>query len=1290
MKRAPLISVFSIQPSAENLSWAGFNSRMRQGRWRKVSLPVTILLCLVAVAPATAVTPGTRTVQNRLSFHAPVRTAYSLLPLIFEPNQGQTNRRARFLAHGSGYTLFLTANGAVLALQDRRGAPRRAPNSSRRPSSPSQESVLRLNFIGANPHPQISGENRLPGKSNYFIGNDPSHWHTNVPTYAHVHYRDVYPGVDVVYYGRQGDLEDDFIVAPGASPSELRVQVAGVDRVRLSAGGGLVLGTSTGEVELQRPVAYQGSGRQKRQVSIRYLCLGHNEFTLEAKGYRRDKALIIDPVLSYATYLGGTGGDIAYGIAVDSSGDAYVTGTTASTNFPVKSAVQPTLGGDGDAFVAKLNPTGSGLIYSTYLGGTGMDSAQGIALDASGDAYIAGTTGSPNFPVTTGAFETTYGGGDSNAFVAKLGPTGATLTYATFLGGSAADLGEAIAIDGSGDAYVTGSTTSPNFPMLNALQTGNAGCTTTSTGVQTCTADGFITKLNPTGTGLVYSTYWGGSSANSGLAIAVDSQGECYVGGYTDSTDFPTQVPLQGSNAGNADGFISELNPTGSAAIFSTYWGGSGDDYVYGLTLDSAGNIYITGQTQSDDFPTYGNAYQSAYGGNGDAFVSKFASPGANGSTVVYSTYLGGSQADEGNGIALDSSDDAFVTGYTQSSDFPTEDPFQSTPGITGAGTCGTVSPVTNSTSTLCASAFITELNESGQPVYSSYLGGSENNVAQAVAVDSSGLPYVAGSTDSTNFPVISGALQSAYAGSGTSGNAFIAKIDSTDAPGVALTPQSVNFGNQTLNVASTSQAVTLINEGSAPLGNINIAGSGPFTENNNCGTTVAASGGTCTINIFFTPTVTGAVTNQISISDNAANSPQEITATGNGTNGGTGALTITPSSLTFPTEPVGATSPPQKVEIINTSNASVSVTGISISGQFVETNNCGSPSTVAPVVLNAGASCSAVIYFEPTSGGSQTGSFSITSNGSGSPSVSLTGSGGSLFTLSASAVSTNVVIGTTKTTFTIGASAPSSFDSTISLSCSSGVTCSFNPSSIKAGETSAMTVTGLTASSSNPTTFTVTGTASSQTSTVSLSIYFSDFSVTAVPAVANVVAGDTTTYTVSVNPLDGFNQVVLLSCESTGMPANTTCTWSPPGVTPNGSISASSTLTITTTSEVTNSGLMRLPRAPRPLGRGKVTRLICVAFAGLLCLLLSALAGYGKMPRKRFRRAYWLFVAAGLLLLSLSAVGCNDLYYQNNISPAPVGTPAGVFKLTLIGTLGSKTSVTRSTAVNLSVEPSP
>jgi hypothetical protein len=1212
----------------------------------------------------------------RGALHSKARALYALLPLDFERNDGQTDPKVRFLARGPGYTVFLTRDGAVLRLQRisqrslRRGTPWRA----------SKVSVVRLTLVGASSDVPVKGENQLPGKSNYFLGNDPRHWHTGIPTYSQVRYRGIYPGVDLAYYGRPGQLENDFILAAGADPRRILIHVTGAKRLVLDTSGALVLQTRTGEARLDRPAAYQGSGAKRRWLNVRYVRRGPDEVGLEVHDYQPSQPLIIDPVLTYSTYLGGTGGDMAYGVTVDSSGDAYVTGSTGSTNFPVKSAVQSSPGGDGDAFVAELNPAGSALLYSTYLGGSGVDVGQGIAVDPSGAAYVIGTT-SGGFPVTTGAFQTTYGGGNSNAFVAKLGPGGTKLDYVTYLGGNAADFGLAIAIDGSGDAFVTGSTSSPNFPVLpnpGAFQVGNDGCITAGT-TTTCTADAFVTELNPTGTGLVYSTYLGGSAADSGQAIAVDSQGYCYVGGYTNSTDFPTQAPLQSSSGGGSDGFITELKPGGQAVVFSTYWGGSGNDEILGLALDSQGSIYVTGQTQSDDFPTAGNTYQASYGGNGDAFLSKFASPdksGQNGSTKVYSTYLGGSQADQGNGVAVDSSGDAIVVGYTQSSDFPSLDPMQTIPGISGAGTCGTVT---------CSDAFITKFGPSGAPVYSTYLGGSQNDAAQAVALDSSGTPYIAGSTDSPNFPVISGAIQSVYAGSGTSGNAFVAKVDPSDAPGVALTPQSVNFGNQTVGQATTTpQTVTLINEGSAPLEISGISASGAFSETNNCGTTITPGGGTCNIYVTFTPSVTGSTTNQIEISDNAAGSPQYITVTGNGVTGGAGTLTLTPSTLTFPSEPVGSTSPSQTVQIINTSQSSVTITAFNLSGQFVETNNCGA----TPVVLNAGAGCMATIYFAPTSGGSQTGSFSVTSNAAGSASVSLTGSGSALFSLSAPTISTTIVAGITQTTFTIGASAPPTFTSNISLSCSSSVTCSFNPTSIKPGQTSTVTVTKLSAAT-NPTNFTVTGTASSQTVTLSLSVFFSDFSISALPTVGQVTAGNSTSFTVTASPENGFNQVVLLSCSS-GLPANSTCTWSPPGVDLNGVPSAASTLTIDTTSQISNSGALRFPRTPRPPGGWPGSGRLWVIWAGFVLLAAGMLAGYRNSPSKGRRQARWLLAGAGVLLVTMSAVGCNDLYYRNNINPAPVGTPSGVFKITLTGTLGSNANVTRATTVNLSVGPSP
>ncbi len=1210
-----------------------------------------------------------------------LRAAPGLRDLRFERNEGQTDGRVHYLAHGQGYSLFLTEDEAVLALR------RASGGNARRGLGSIEQSVVRLKLAGANPKAQVRGERELPGKSNYFIGRNPANWRTNVPTYARVRYAGAYRGIDVVYYGRQGQLEYDFRVAPGANPSQVRIGIRGA-KVRLNGAGALVLETKTGEVELHPPAAYQWSGGRKRAVEARYVWRAEDEVGLEVTRYQRSEPLIIDPVLTYSTYLGGSGGDIAYGIAADSSGDAYVTGTTGSINFPVVSALQSSSGGNSDAFISKLNPSGSGLIYSTYVGGSGADSGNGIAIDTAGDVYVTGTTSSADFPVTASAYQTTFGGGASNAFVLKLNPAGSALDYASYLGGSAADSGQAIAIDSSGNAYVTGSTTSSNFPVLpvvNPFQPGNAACTVVND-VKSCFSNVFVSKFNATGSTLIYSTYLGGSEADAGEAVAVDAQGDCYVAGYANSTNFPMQSPIQSSSGGGTDGFVAELNPAVTGLVFSTYLGGSGNDQVYGMALDSVGSIYVTGQTQSPNFPTTTGAYQTAYGGNGDAFVTKLSPQGA---LEVYSTFLGGSDQDQGNGIAVDSSGDAFVVGYTQSSDFPAVDPFQKIIGLTGAGACN---------NTTCSDAFITELGPSGTPDYSTYLGGSGADVAQAVAVDSSGFPYVAGSTNSMNFPVISGASQAVYAGSGTSGNAFVVKVSPSDSPAVALTPQSINFGNQTLNQASSTQSVTLINEGSAPLRfTAPITASGPFTQTNNCGTTgatVTQGGGSCTINVTFTPTVAGPVTNEITIADNAAGSPHEITVTGDGVNGGAGALTMTPSSLIFPTLPVGRTSSFQNVEIINTSKAAVSITEFNISGQFTEVNTCGKaapPNQVlaVPDVLNAGASCGASIFFAPTSGGAQTGSFSVTSNGSGSASVSLTGNGGSEFTLSSNTTSSTIVVGTTKTSFTISAAAPSSFTSSISLACSSGVTCSFNPSSITAGQTSTVTVQGLSATSSNPTSFTVTGTSSSQTVTLPLSVFLADYSISATPAMGQVAAGNTTTYSITVTPLNGFNQVVLFSCS--GLPAQSSCTFTPPGITLNGSAAGADTLSVCTTSQLsttntctpTSSFLVHFPTAPRAWPRGRRW----VIPAGALLLLLGLLAGYKKSPG-RFTRNYWTLAALALILLSLSLTSCNNLYYQNNISPAPEGTPSGVVTLTLRGTLGSNDAVWRTTTVNLSVSP--
>ncbi|MCL5670588.1 MAG: SBBP repeat-containing protein, partial [Acidobacteria bacterium] len=977
---------------------------------------------------------------------------------------------------------------------------------------------------------KITGEDRLPSYTSYFLGNDPRDWHTHIPNYARVRYHQAYPGIDLVYYGRQGRLENDFVISPGANPKSIRMGLKGAEAMGLDGSGNLELKVRGGKVYLRRPEAYQGRGAGRREVAVRYVVEAGNEVGFALGPYDRRQELVIDPVLSYSTYLGGNGGDIGYGIAVDSSGNAYITGTTGSLNFPTTTGGQDTSGGGSDAFVTKFNPAGSALIYSVYLGGGDADIGTGIAVDSAGDAYISGYTSSTNFPTTSGAFQV-INGGNIDAFLTKLSPTGTSLVYSTYLGGSGIDYGRAVAVDASGDAFVTGSTQSTDFPTMNPLQVGLDGG-----------SDAFLAEFNPSGTALLYSTYLGGSGADEALAIALDGQGNPYIAGYTFSSNFPTQSAFQPSLSGASDAFVTEISPETSSLVFSTYLGGSGMDSAQSLAIDSTGSLYLAGKTTSNDFPGVSTGVaQATYNAQGDAFIAKLA-PGA--TQIVYATYLGGSGLDQANGIAIDSSGNAFVTGFTQSGDFPLADALQKILGITGAGSCG---------STPCADAFVSELGSSGDLIYSTYLGGSAIDLGQAIAVDSSDAAYLTGSTASANFPVIAGAPQSTYAGSSSSPNAFVAKVSPQDAPAVALSPQVLNFGNQALNNTSSSQTVTLVNVGSAPLGITSITASGGFSQTNNCGTAVPAGGGTCTIQVTFTPTQTGPVTDQVTINDNAAGSPHTITVTGTGVTSA-GTLTLSPTSLTFATQVVGSTSPPQTAQLVNTGNTAVTITSITASGDFAETNTCGT----LPAVLNVGAACTISVTFTPTATGSRSGAVSVQDDAINSPqALSLSGTGSSVFTLAANVRSTVLLIGTKTTTFTITAAAPSSFQGSISLSCT-GATCSFNPSSIAAGQSSTLTVSGLSASSTNPFDFTVKGTSGTQSTTVALTIFFADFSLSKTPPsppLRTITAGDSTTYTITVTPSNGFNQVVLLGCknlpqgsDATPQKLDTTCTFSPPG----------------------------------------------------------------------------------------------------------------------------------------------
>ncbi len=606
-------------------------------------------------------------------------------------------------------------------------------------TEPQGQAVLRMKLVGANPEPRIQGLEELPGKSNYLVGSNPEKWRTNVPTYARVLYTEVYPGVDLVYYGIQGKLEYDFIVAPSANPDTIRLTFEGAEKLDVDAQGDLLLHTQVGPVLFKRPFVYQQTGADSQEIYGSYVVAADRQVSFQLGAYDATRPLIIDPVLVYSTYLGGSGVEAAFSdIAVDPAGNAYVTGVTRLGDFPTANPLQQASGGFEDAFVTKLNPTGSALVYSTYLGGSSIDLGVSIAIDPIGNAYVAGYTASPDFP-TLNALQATLGGG-LDAFVAKLTPDGTALEYSTYLGGSGNDPSFDIAVDSAGSAYLTGLTESADFPAANPLQLN-------------CVAlrDAFVTKLNPTGSALVFSTYLCGSGNDIGRGIAIDSAGNTYVTGHTGSANFPTVNPFQPAFAGGIDdGFITKLNPTGSALVYSTYLGGSGFDQLHGLATDPAGNAYVTGYTGSADFPTVDPLQQPALAVT-DAVVAELNPAGG----LIYSTYLGGSGTDRGSGIAVDAAGNVYVTGHTESADFPTVNPLQ----LNYAG---------------LRDVFVTKFNSTGSSlVYSTYLGGSDDDNGKNIAVGSDDNVYVTGLTRSTNLPTAN-PLQPANGGGSDS---FVARI---------------------------------------------------------------------------------------------------------------------------------------------------------------------------------------------------------------------------------------------------------------------------------------------------------------------------------------------------------------------------------------------------------------------------------------------------------------------------------------------------------------------------------
>jgi plastocyanin len=1004
----------------------------------------TKLFTLAAVCLATAVAvtvthyhAAQRSSVGRKSDGAAARLraleAYSKIPLTFEENAGQADARAKFLARGAGYTVFLTDRDATLRLE---------PSSA----ALTPGAVVRFVLEGANEHPVIHAADPQAAKANYLVGNDPKKWHRAIPEYSRVKFDAVYPGIDLVYYGSQGRLESDYIVSPGADPRKIALQVEGANRIRLNSGGDAILSTAAGDLALHQPRAYQESGTSRVEVAANYVSLASGALGIRVGDYNAKLPLVIDPVVGYSTLLSGSNSATAgNAIAVDSAGNTYIVGSTGATDFPTTSgAFQKNLTATtGNAFVTKLNPAGTALVFSTYLGGSGatgrFDNATGVAVDSAGDVYISGATPSTDFPITPGsAYQVVNGGTLSNAFFTKLDPTGSTLLYSTYLGGSGTDSGAAIAIDSNGNAYVTGSARSTNFPVTPATAIQTAG---ESTGLA------FIARFNPTlsGTGsLVYATLLGGTNGNQGTGIAVDASFNAYITGQTTSTDFPVsagafQTTLKGT-AGNA--FVARVDTTtANNLVYSTYLGGAATgsgDMGAAIALGPSSNVFVTGIATSSDFPVTTGALQTTpKNSNKTAFVARLDTTKSNAQSLVYSTFLGGSSQDAAAAIAVDVSGNAYVGGATLSSDFPT---------IPGA-------PQFTRATQNSAIGFVSVLNPTGTALsFSTYYGGSTGNNLTGIALDTATPPniYIGGATASSDFPVTAGAFQTTF----KTGAAFVAKLSPAAATGVILSPSTLNFGQQDVGVGSQPLIVTLANltGSSLTISKVSIGGAdaADFTIGNTNCTGKIAAGATCSIPITFTPSLVAAETATLIVADSDPSSPQTVLLTGTGL--APAPVFLSPATVAFGNQGVNTTSAAKTVTLKN--NSAVLITGIAVSitganaSSFVQKSLCTSS-------LAAGASCTISVTFTPTITGAVTATLSVSDSDTSSPqTATLTGIGGTTspdFSITSTPASVSIAAGATGSS-TVTVTGLNGFTTGVALTCSgapSGSSCSLNPSSV-------------------------------------------------------------------------------------------------------------------------------------------------------------------------------------------------------------------------------------------------
>jgi hypothetical protein len=1134
-------------------------------------LLIPITLCTMAVTvsarrglaidPQSAPSASARLKGNNLASSIGLAKTYRNLPMAMEPNQGQTSKEVKFLSRGRGYGFFLTGKEAVLALHNGQSSFNGQGQSAAKHQTSPRTEILRMKLVGSNPYAEVIGLNKLPGKSNYFIGRDPANWRTNVPNYGKVAERGIYPGIDLIYYGNHQQLEYDFVLAPGANPKSIRLAINGARSLHINSNGDLIVGLENGHLMLHKPEIYQISEGIKEPVSGGFLLQGNYEVAFNIGKYNPSRGLVIDPVLSYSTYLGGSSIDAANGVAVAPDNTAFIAGGTFSSDFPTVHPLQANRGGGPDfpqdAFVAKISADGSTLVYSTYLGGSKTDVANSIAVDSFGNAYLTGTTLSSDFPVTPGSANTLCGGDGkcgaswnpqglivSNAFVTKLNVAGSGLVYSSFIGYYENVTGMSIAVDGNGNAYVAGQVgpnltptititppaqPPPPFPVVGGFQQVFGGG-----------MDGYLVKLDATGSTIPYSTYIGGNGQDTCNAVAVDSSGNAYLTGLTYSENFPISpgVP-QSVYGGMGDAFLTKVNPNligSSSLVYSTYLGGNGLDQGSGVAVDKSGNAFVAGMTNSTSpsFPVTANVLQpncaldSLGNCEGDTFVAKM---NPSGTALIYSTYLGGTGAEAGVGIALDTNGDAFLTGSTVSTDFP----------IAGA----VFQPKFGGGN---ADVFVAELNPTGTSlIYSTYLGGTNTDIGTGIAVDSKGSAYVTGQTCSPDFP-LANPLQE-YSGGNC--DAFISKISVL--AGIALNPSGLVFPHQSLGTTSKPLTISLTNGNSLVTIGV-IATTGDFAQTNNCGTSIPA-GGNCTISVTFTPTANGVRKGTLTINDSAPGNPHVVPLTGT-----TSPVGLSTSNLSFGNQAVGVASPAKAIVVTNNGSTPLTISGILASGDFAATSNCSVP-------LQPTTNCVISVTYTPSTTGPTIGAVTLSDNAPDSPQVVL------------------------------------------------------------------LTGTGV----------------------------FPDFGISASPTSGSTFAGNPSSFALAVAPIFGSTATVSLACS--GAPTGSTCSIAPAQLTLDGIHSSSATVTVTTTKRTMAppGPNYRTPPSIGPVPVLSILWLAAVSIMGTVALLNS------KRPR--------VWAQVGFLAVSMFVWGgcVGD-------STKTAGTPAGTYTLTIKGTSGTVTHTSNFT----------